>query len=248
MARYKPESPDVLEKIKELEGRLSAIERTPQLSNSALDRGTMTVYSGQGVIRFMHNDGVTEMMRIGLFLGGFGPIDLFQINYLDGQDAFAFQSNLFGFEEWHFRDSTGNIVLGVDPRAVGSGILEGTGLGRPWISQMPFFPVSTPTADTTSSGTFVTLFRGIWCKQHPHGSFWVQYNVTATTGEVQVLAQGEVRGGPITLSAGTGLVNIGTFAMPGDHMETYEVEMQFRVASGAGAVAARVAAHGRERP
>jgi hypothetical protein len=245
VGRYKSDDElDLLDKIKSLENRISVLERTPQLPNSAVDTGGVTVYSGQGVLRVIHSDGITELLRVGLEETGFGPIDSFKIFYLDGETAISFFSNLFGFETWDFKDSTGNVVLGVDaknPAAHG----EGIGLARPWISQ-PVFPIANPT-DTTSSGTFTTLQRGIWVRQHPSGTFWVQYNVTSTTAEVQVLAQGAVQLGPVVINNGSGIVNIGTAIMPGTHMEVYEVDYQFRVASGAGTVGARVAALGRER-
>lgn len=247
MGRYKPENPDLLEKIRELERRISAIERTPQLGNASVDRGSVTVYSGQGEIVFMHNDGVTEFVKIGLFNSQFGPIDDFRINYLDGAEAFRFQTNLFGFENWAFLDSTGNIVLDVDPRAVASGVNDGVGLSRPYIP-VPFFTNGTPS-DSTSSGTFTILQRAAWRLQHPTAEFWVKYNVTATTGEIRFVVAGNVVGGPFTIPNGNGILYCTPFLMTtvGSHMDTFEVEAQARVASGAGNVAVDVIGYGRQR-
>jgi hypothetical protein len=235
---------DLIERIKSLEKRLSVVERTPQLENSALDRGSLTVYSGRGVILFMHNDGVVEFMRVGLTEGGFGPLDNFRLNYLDGGAMFFAQTNLFGFEQWLFRDSTGNNVLCVDPKD--NGTSEGVGLGRPYLTTN-FFTAGTPT-DTTASGTFTTLQRCPWRKQHPNAEFWVRYNVTATTGEIQFTVAGIVIGGPVTIPNGSGTLYVSPFEIPGSHMDTMDIEAQCRVASGAGNVAVAVMGAGRERP
>lgn len=248
MGRYKTETPDLLEKIKELERRISVLERTPQLPNAAVDTGSVVIYSGRGELLFMHNDGTTEFVKVGLFNSIFGPVDDFSINYLDGASAFRFQTNLFGFEQWTFSDSTGNVVLSVDARAIAEGVNDGVGLSRPYLP-IPFFTNGTP-ADTTSSGTFTVLQRAAWRVQHPEAEFWVKYNVTATTGEIRFVVASNVIGGPFTIPSGSGILYCSPFSMltnGAGFFDTFEVEAQARVASGAGNVAVAVVGWGRDR-
>ena len=49
--RYRSEQPDLLQKIKELEGRISNLERTPNIGNTAIDSGALVVKDASGVVQ-----------------------------------------------------------------------------------------------------------------------------------------------------------------------------------------------------
>jgi len=113
------------------------------------------------------------------------------------------------------------------------------------------FPSEENATDSTASGTFTTLQRAIWYKQHAGAVFWVQHSVTSTTAEIRWrINTGPDAGTIIATSApiatGNGYPIYGPFAIPGAHLSFFEIELQGRVASGAGACAVRtIAAIGR---
>ena len=49
--KYRTEPPDILEKITELERRLSVLERVPRIGNTSIDTGSLTVKGGDIVIQ-----------------------------------------------------------------------------------------------------------------------------------------------------------------------------------------------------
>jgi hypothetical protein len=130
-----------------------------------------------------------------------------------------------------------------DGNPIIAGDLAGQGLSSPYIPGV-FASAAATLADSTASGTFTVLQRALWRWQHPYLHTWLQYSVTSTTGEIRWrIATGPdtdtVIGGPYTIATSAGYALYGPFAVPGAWLSEFEIVLEGRVASGAGAVAVR---------
>lgn len=230
---------DLLRRVDDLE---RAVLLLAAARNNAGSLGSQIVVNssaggGQPGFTVLHDDG-TPLVKIGREDGGFGPVDKLVFYSLDGTILFECQSNLFGFENWHLADGNGDALVSMEANTVG---VKGQGLARPYIPGA-FYTVATPT-DTTASGSFTTLQKAIWTKQHKAIQTTVEVQVTATTGEIQWRINtgpdsGTIIHGPVTKS-GNSLDSYGPFLVPGAHLSRFEIELQGRVASGAGLVRVR---------
>ena len=113
---------------------------------------------------------------------------------------------------------------------------SGVGLGRPYLN-VPFADViSTMPGNTT--GSYVTVHKAIFARHHPQFRLYLSYNVTATTGAINVnvttVADGTVSVSETLALSGTGDLAL-TIDMPGDFLEPVTMEIQTKVDSGAGA-------------
>ncbi len=159
--------------------------------------------------------------------------------------AFRVQANLFGFEDWALFDGEGNILVMSEPN-IDFVSPKGRGLKAPYIPGQ-FSSIVTPT-DSTASGTFTPLQRAFWTKQHAGILLWVQHNVTATTGEIRFRVSSgpdsaTIVGPAFTTISGAGTNSYGPYAVPGLHNAAqFQLDVEGRVASGAGVTAVRVMA------
>jgi len=233
--RYRSENPDLLDYVKDLEKRISALERTPQLANSSVDAGHLTVQATGG-FRVLHDNGVT-MLEAARIDTGFGPVEQVVYHRRNGTISLQVASNVFGFEFVRVLDALGFIIFSDDG-------LTGEGLGVPYLNN-GFVSLAATPVDSTSSGTFTALQRSVWRKQQPMIQFRVRHNVTATTGEIRFrISSGTYTGiilgdlpNVFTLAAGSGQTTFGPFRMVGNHLDEIEIDVEARVASGAGSVA-----------
>ena len=238
---------DIMRRLDELERAVQLLAAARNNPGSAGSPIVVNSSAGGGLPGFivLHDDG-SEFVRIGREDSGLGPLDRIMINQLDGSDYLRFQSNLAGFENWEFLDGEENALLSTEANTAG---VKGRGLARPYFGNN-FESVATPT-DTTASGSFQTLQKAIWVKHHKAIKTWVEVQVTAITGEIQWRINtgpdaGTIIHGPVVKS-GNSLDSYGPFLVPGAHLAEFEIELQARVASGAGLVRVRtMAAIGRE--
>lgn len=228
---------DVMRRLADLERQVQQGAAARRLESSSISAGGLTVDNG-GTVRVLHDDG-SEMVIAGRVASVFGPVDTLQFRALDGTRLFRVQSNLLGFEDWSLHDGEGNTLVSMDPNGVST---RGRGLLTPYISGA-FASMSTPT-DSTSSGTFTTLQKAVWVRQHPAARFWVLSAVSSTTAEIRWRVAtgpdaGTIIGGPVTLANGTLHAGYGPFPVPGAHAAEFAIDLEGRVASGAGTVAVR---------
>jgi hypothetical protein len=91
----------------------------------------------------------------------------------------------------------------------------------------------------TTSTTFETLWKGEMLKQHPKLSVATRAttDTSGSTGEIRVLVNG-VQLGSSVASVGFALTTslLGPDVVDGDHMKLLTVEIQGRMASGAGSL------------
>jgi hypothetical protein len=238
---------DLLRRIQKLESEMRTMrsERRIAGSTGVPFRIASNVTGGPAGFEVLHDDG-SVFVRAGREDTPFGPVDKFVVFSLHGVNFFLVQSNLFGFENWALFDGKANVLIASEANSADS---QGQGLARPYFPSGLFETVATPT-DTTASGTFTTLQKAIWIKQHKAIKAWVEVQVTATTGEIRWRVNtgpfaGTIVHGPITKSGNT--LDSYTFEVPGDHLQEFELELQARVASGSGLVRVRTqTAIGRE--
>lgn len=243
---------DIMRRLAELERLVRLLAAGRGLESSGVGGGGITLTGGSislpvatGSITVTYDAANLPFLLVGELPSAFGPIDQLTLRRhfttgIFGNTRFLqVQSNIFGFESWAGFDANDQIIVGDD----GS---TGDGLGRPYLPQI-IESVTTPT-DSTAGGVFVTLLRSVWRKQHHSAEFWVRHNVTATTGEIRFVIgsgpdTGTVIGGPTTIS-GSGHNPYGPFTVPGVHGTEFFLDVQGRVASGAGATAVRAMGYG----
>ncbi len=224
---------DVMRRLADLERQVRELAAARGLESSSIGAGGITI-DVQGGLRVMHDNGQI-MMEVGYAETGFGPVEQVVLHRRDGSISLQIQSNLFGFEFIRVLDAAGSALFADDG-------VNGQGLSVPYL-QGEFASMATPT-DSTASGTFTVLQKAIWRKQHAQIQAWVLHNVTSTTAEIRWrVATGPDTGTIIATSApiGTGAAraSYGPFDVPGAHLSEFEIDLEGRVASGAGAVAVR---------
>lgn len=147
----------------------------------------------------------------------------------DGSEVLYLEG--FSDEASSFRisDSEGNIILADD---------EVLGLSNPYI---PYTFADILNMPSNNTGSFVTVQKSWLQKQHPKIQFALQYDITSTTGEINVVVSGGSGDGTVlaiaTLSTGNDVLQVGPVDLPGEYLETFYIEVQTRVASGSGDVA-----------
>jgi len=136
-------------------------------------------------------------------------------------------------------DAAGNVLFSSDPAS-------GVGLGAPYFLCGLFVSMEEPTNYHTST-TFELALKAVWRKQHSGLRLVLLHSVTATTAEFRLRVAsgpdaGTVMGGPILLDTGFDYDYYGPFSLPGAHLSEFEIDLDVRVASGAGGVDVEVLA------
>lgn len=232
--RYRGEQ-DLVAQIQALERRISILERVPQLPSAGVNTGEVQFKSG--VLRIQNQNASTA--------GYFGPIVYGPVTSgagwlfyrANGQLVFSLEGTTPADQFFAFRDELGNIILADDA-------FTGQGLSKPYL-EGSFNSWAAAIPDSTTLGTFQGLLKSIWRKQHPRFMAWVQVYVTATTAEIQFVIRsgpdsGKVILGPITVGNGNIYTYYGPVHIPGDFASDFDLDLEARVASGAGSVAVRM--------
>lgn len=127
-------------------------------------------------------------------------------------------------------DRAGNAVFADDA-------VSGSGLARPYL---PFgfgraFFLDWPG---TSSGSYADLYLTTIEKQGPMAYVVIVHtnDTSGATGQVRVTANGDAVGAVVPTVFGVATTTVGPFELPGVHMDTVELRVQARVASGSGSV------------
>lgn len=234
---------ELLTQIKKLEARIKNLESSQRIGSTAIDEGSLTVVNGNIIIKngsfFVKNE--NDETRI-----FFGPV-VYGDSWPDGRGWLYYRDNggiVFSLEGQNpsdqffaFRDEVGNIIISDDAAT-------GQGLALPYIPGH-FASWAGAIIDSTTSGTFVTLQKSIWKKQHPKFYSWVVAIVGSTTAEIQFkIANGPDSGtiisGPHILNNGAGYAPYGPVEIPGAHLSEFEIDLEGRIASGAGTLEVRV--------
>jgi hypothetical protein len=107
MARYRTQTPDIVDSVKEIEKRLSILERTPQLANASIDARGLSIREGS--IDVIDNDGNTRI-RIGKLDDGSYDITAYSVigNQTVNLAALAFGQKA-AFETGNSVRSTGGL-------------------------------------------------------------------------------------------------------------------------------------------
>lgn len=146
------------------------------------------------------------------------------IRRADGSEVLHVEGISDNQSSWSLQDPVGNVIVTDSP----------VGLGRPYLN-VPFGNVVS-TFPGTTSGTFTTIHAAYFPKHHPSFRMHLAYNIAATTGEIQIKVT-DVTGTNVVVTE-TALSSTGnlieTFDMPGEFLEVVYVEVQSRVATGAG--------------
>lgn len=127
-------------------------------------------------------------------------------------------------------DRTGSIIISDDTDS-------GQGLARPYVP-LDFYPARTQDWPVTTSGTFETMYRAKGPKQHPRLTVraWGVNDTVGATGEMRLLVNGSPWGAVETTVFGSVSEKLWTGTVTGTHMSNVVVEIQARLASGAGSV------------
>jgi hypothetical protein len=234
--RYRSEDDDLLDRFKRLEARISALERTPQLGNSASATGGATIFKG-GQVHFQDINGVTKVYFGPVTQGGL-PVGVGWLYYRDnGKLLWTLEGQDPSHQYFAVRDNVGNIVISDDAVA-------GQGLATPYIPGQ-FVNWNAPVASANTLTTFGVLQKAIWRKQHPRFYVWIHITVTATTAEFQFRINSGIFAnriilGPITMNNGNWYSWYGPVTIPGDHLSEFEIDLEARVLTGTGNIAVEV--------
>lgn len=231
--RYRKPPSDLVLLTLQIQDRIGTLESTPRSSNTSVDTGHFRFKASNGVVMVDFGDQGPGLGRGYVFRRGEG-----------GQPAFYLGNNQATESQyWALADNSANIIMSDDAQS-------GQGIARPYIP-LPVTKASELTTQvvTTSSTSFVDAYVIRTFKQHPRVAVEFAVNTPAgVTSEVRLSdatsGAASVIAGPITFGAGNGFGGL-TAAIAGAHMSEIEVQIEFRVASGAGTIGIVVTrAHG----
>jgi hypothetical protein len=185
--------------------------------------GQLTVASG-GRFVGQYANGI-EAFFVGPVTNDGVPGEGVVIRRADGTEVLHVEGLTSNESSWGLKDEAENTIVSD----------SGIGLGRPYLN-VPFGNViSTMPGNTT--GSLVTIHKSIFPKHHPQFRMHLQYNITSTTGDINInlttVADGTVSMYSSLGLSGTGSLDFG-FDMLGEFLEPVTMEVQTRVASGAG--------------
>jgi hypothetical protein len=231
--------PDFWQQVRQIaREEVAKSSRSAPLKNAAISSGGLTIQQG-GSLVLMNNAGTGEQFYVGPVLpnmpdGTGQPGVIFRredgslaLAMYDPDTSGAFKQFLALYDRSH------NVIVSDDTDS-------GQGLARPYVPMSGFYRAkySDWTVQTTST-TFETLWRGEMIKQHPRLSVATNASMdtSGSTGEIKVLVNG-VQLGTSVATVGFALTTslFGPAAVDVDHMKLLAVEIQGRVASGAGAL------------
>ena len=240
--KYRFPHKNIVNETKSISNRVSKLERNPQLPHSSVDTNELTIDGGDLKVKagsFVLIDASgRELVRLG-DLSSFTTRGFLFFRENNGAPAFYLGGNASGNQYWALVDNNGNILASDDSATK-------QGLARPYL---PF--TATPAArltsmeSTTTSGTFTTMYRIHGLKQHPRiqSDFVIQTPV-GVTAEVRYF--NNLDGTPILLpgtnlpltipASSAGYFTYGPTSIGGGHMGGINLDVQMRVASGAGTV------------
>lgn len=198
-----------------------------QVSTGALDiLGTLNILPG-GRLNAQYSNG-NSAMYIGPVSDGNAQGEGVILRRGDGSEVLYLEG--FSDEDSTFRitDKNEAIILADD---------ENGGLAHPYIPH-PFSTVVNMPSNST--GSFVTVQKTWIQKQHNRIHLSIEYDITATTGEINIVVEGGSADGTVlalaNLPTGSGTEEIGPVDLPGEYLETYYILVQTRVDTGSGDV------------
>lgn len=249
-------SGDVMRRLADLERKVRELEAGRRLEAATIGRGGLTIRDTGGVT-IRDGGGVTVRDGGDLNVEGgelrvrdtngaerlyFGPLNysgaapgvgwLFRRH--SGGIAFSLEGSNRDNQFVAIRDEAGSIVVSDDAAA-------GQGLATPYIP-LQAVPTSWHASrqQTTTSGTFTPLWTVTGARQHPRLRVYLMVQCDAgVSAEIRVHdpSTSTVIAGPTTTAAGAFTYVTLTGALPaGAHLAQIKLDVEMRVASGAGTV------------
>lgn len=238
-----PGERELLQIISDLKRRVEVLERGNRIGNTAIDKGSLTVKSGQAQIGDVVNGsqgGYSVLYAKFSYGSDFAPGWI--MRRADGTSVFILAGGTANDQFFQFRDRSSNIILSDDGAS-------GQGLAAPWLN-MPFYESSgtVPTSGTTS-GTMTAIWTTHITATHPlikviallrctDGSTAGEFDLrNATTG---ALLNSINTGVPQITSSGTGYtVGVWQARHESPINSELEIELRARRTSGAGSATMR---------
>lgn len=223
--KYRKPPSDLIRSQLEIQDRIGLLESTPRATSTSVDTGHFRFKASNGVTMVDFGDQGPGLGRGYVFRRGEG-----------GEPAFYLGNNqATGTQFWALADNSANIIMSDDAQS-------SQGLARPYIPYMAVSAIDSAQSTlsvTTTSATFVKAFEFHGPKQHPRIDVQYLLNVPAgLTAQIQLVdttSTALVIAGPVTASFGFGIAGL-VGPVVGAHMDDIDVELQFRVASGAGTI------------
>lgn len=205
--------------------------RAGLLNSASISSGGLTIKGG--ALKVLYSAGQLAVYFGGLVTGTTYAGTGLLIQEPNGIDIASFSYNeVTGTHTANLHDGQNNVIVGNDS-------FSGQGLARPYVPQGGW--ARARYADwniATTSATFETLWRGEMFKQHPKISVATlsSMDTSGSTGELRVVVDGVQMGTTQTIGFAQTVSLIGPDVVAGVHMKVLTVEIQGRVASGAGAL------------
>lgn len=214
---------------------VAAAYRSAPLRNASISEGgTFTVKGGQ--LRVLYPDSLGG--EVGVYFGdllsaitgayvGTGLL----VQDADGTDIATFRSDVASGQPLVvLRDGAENAVLYTDTSA-------GEGFGRPWFPGV-FYPSRNTDWPSVSSATFETVYRAKLSKQNAKllVRVWGANDTAGATGEIRVMVNNVQLGATASTASGVIAEKLFFDVVAGAFGSSLIVEIQARLASGAGVV------------
>jgi hypothetical protein len=227
---------DVLKIINDLNERLKKLERSQRTiateGGEDTDGGSSTVWYGA--------DGVTKILEIGTLPNGDRGLIAYRSN---GSEVLRIANLAPGdpIPVFQISDTNGNVLLQDD-------WANGNGLNWPKLVPGVFVPITSASQVTTTSTSFVDMFKGLMHKHNQGFHVAIEVNTTGPTVQAQMQlwdeTVGALSGTVVTHTAGTTVTRYdlgpsGTYASQ-DYGTDREYRIQGRISSGTGTLTARV--------
>jgi len=128
--------------------------------------------------------------------------------------------------------------------------VAGQGIGRPYIS-FPVAPANTAAGQSTNAGTWTNLYFAAVPKQQPVINMGgAATTPSGVTGQLRLMEAGtgtQIGAAVTVTSAPGGVAWAIQGAVPGNHMDTLQLELQGQITGGSGSITATVfTAYGRQ--
>lgn len=242
LGRLREPTPDLVDKIKKLEQRISNLETNSRIGNTSVDTGSFRVNTGETNKFQVYVDGIKQMQ-----IGSEGGVPDIRIWRPNGLTAF-FMTRFANRDIIGLQDDNLHTIVGDDA-------VSGFGLARPFIP-VPFYDdLQFAPARTTTSATFTNLQWATYNIQHPwlYITSLVRCSDGTTGGEIIVNVNGNtVLPTTTTIPVGSNalfdqFINFATYGT--GYGGNVEVTIAARRTAGVGTIGVRtVYAYGRESP
>lgn len=222
MARYRTPPPNLVKSITITNVRLSKLEQAPRAVATAVDSGSW---------KFVADNGV-EIIKYGEEVPGFGRGWIFRRGE-NGRAAFYLGGSESSNQYWVLQDNTANIVVSDDANSQ-------QGLARPYIPYTYIVTNGAGAGTSTTSTSFVNAYNIRGYKQHPRID--IEYLISTPAGvsaEVQIVDTNNsntIIDGPVTHGPSSSSFSGLRGTLSGSHVNPINVNLQFRVSSGAGTI------------